>query len=331
MRGGAEAGWLLVVDRDELFRRRVVDLLTSSVPCRSTASPREALALACEHPGLVAAIVDLVVDPSPGDLPEDTRNGLDHVAIPLRWMFPRLDIRVVGAAAAEFPGGTERVSDEGFSFMHKRSVEVLGRLGPVFAGRAEEEQRRSVEAQTLARVVDLASTHGLSLRQMEILMLKAQNLSNEQVAHALALSVKTVEDHSAKAKAKTGGRSLRELAREVAFDGRASGFFPRRDRVVADPAEDEELRANEAHIDARLRRLVSAHELSARQTEILRLKARHRTNEEIARVLGISVKTIEHHSKRAAEKTGRSLREWAREISFVHPKTSPPDGTSSNG
>jgi DNA-binding NarL/FixJ family response regulator len=225
--GAVDIGWVLVVDDDDLFRRRACRTLERWVPCRSASNPLEALALASENPGLVAAIVDLTLCAPPAALAEDLPNGVDNVAIPLRLALPSLDIRIVSDAVARFPGGVERVSNAGFAFMHKGNAEVLDHLGPFYARMAEDERRRAVEAQTLAGVVDLGCNHKLSVRQMEILMLKAQNLNNEQVAHTLGLSVKTIEHHSALATQKTG-RSLREWAQEITPTSRTSGSPSRR-------------------------------------------------------------------------------------------------------
>ena len=59
----------------------------------------------------------------------------------------------------------------------------------------------------------------------------------------------------------------------------------------------------DTHRDA-LRGAISGTALTARETEVLRLIARGRSNRDIAAALGISIKTVEYHKARCAAKLG---------------------------
>ena len=227
MRGGVDLGWVLVVDDDELFRRHACRTLERWVSCRPASSPSEALALADEHAGLVGALVDLVLGRVPDFLPEDIPNGVDDVAIPLRSMHPAIDIRILSGAVIDFRGALARASKAGLGFMTKCDVEDLDALGPVFRRAAEDDARRRAEHRVDAAVERLGAAHQLTDRQTQIVRLKARNLTNEQIASSLGLSVKTIEHHSTQAVQKTG-RSLREWARDITPTSRTSSSPPRR-------------------------------------------------------------------------------------------------------
>jgi DNA-binding NarL/FixJ family response regulator len=90
------------------------------------------------------------------------------------------------------------------------ALRMAGRDGP--AGRAESRAREALAdlgAPAAARPVS-----GLSPRETEVLRLVARGLSNEDIAHQLVLSVRTVERHVANVYAKIGasGRTARAIA-----------------------------------------------------------------------------------------------------------------------
>lgn len=80
------------------------------------------------------------------------------------------------------------------------------------AGRAESSARQALAA--LGAPVGEQRVGGLSPRETEVLRLVARGLSNEDIAHQLVLSVRTVERHVANVYAKIGasGRTARAIA-----------------------------------------------------------------------------------------------------------------------
>jgi ATP/maltotriose-dependent transcriptional regulator MalT len=90
---------------------------------------------------------------------------------------------------------------------------VLGQLGRVdAAARVRDRARRAL--QELGARLPEARPGGLTTREAQVLRLLAQGLSNEDIAHQLVLSVRTVERHIANAYAKigAGGRTARAIA-----------------------------------------------------------------------------------------------------------------------
>jgi DNA-binding NarL/FixJ family response regulator len=71
---------------------------------------------------------------------------------------------------------------------------------------------------------------------------------------------------------------------------------------------------DESLIEARLAELRASGALSGRQLEILVLQVQGASHGDIARVLGITAKTIEHHSREAKVRTGKSLFEHAHDL-----------------
>jgi DNA-binding NarL/FixJ family response regulator len=86
------------------------------------------------------------------------------------------------------------------------------------AGREDAANRAESRARDvlawLGAPVGEQSVGGLSPRETEVLRLVARGLSNEDIAHQLVLSVRTVERHVANVYAKIGasGRTARAIA-----------------------------------------------------------------------------------------------------------------------
>jgi DNA-binding NarL/FixJ family response regulator len=89
-------------------------------------------------------------------------------------------------------------------------LRLAGRDGP--AAKAEERGRKAL-LELGARTPE-ARAGGLSAREHEVLRLVARGLSNDDIAHELVLSVRTVERHVANIYIKIGasGRTGRAIA-----------------------------------------------------------------------------------------------------------------------
>ena len=90
------------------------------------------------------------------------------------------------------------------------ALRMAGRDGP--AAKAEERGRKALQG--LGAHAPEARAGGLSAREYEVLRLVARGLSNDDIAHELVLSVRTVERHVANIYAKIGasGRTGRAIA-----------------------------------------------------------------------------------------------------------------------
>ncbi len=71
---------------------------------------------------------------------------------------------------------------------------------------------------------------------------------------------------------------------------------------------------DEATVQHRIGALRAAGKLTARQLEIVALKARGYSNARVAQLLGISVKAVEHHSAESRRRTSKSLFEHAHDL-----------------
>lgn len=74
-------------------------------------------------------------------------------------------------------------------------------LQAVIEGVAWSDQRRA----------ELAKLKALSMREREVLALLGRGLQNKEIASALGLSIRTVEDHRAAIVRKTGAKTLSEI------------------------------------------------------------------------------------------------------------------------
>lgn len=96
----------------------------------------------------------------------------------------------------------------------------------------------------------------------------------------------------------------------------ASGYVVKRATAVELVRAIRAVAAGDTYVDAAVMPLLTEHrrdglrgevgrtELTARETEVLRLIARGRSNSDVAATLGISVKTVEYHKARCAAKLG---------------------------
>jgi DNA-binding CsgD family transcriptional regulator len=103
---------------------------------------------------------------------------------------------------------------------------------------------------------------GLSTRESEIVQLISEGCSNRQIARRLSIAESTVKSHLSSALGKLGVRSRSEAVSVVVKGGLGGGRWT---------------------------------ELTARQTEVLRLVAAGYSNQRIAESLGISPRTVKAH------------------------------------
>jgi DNA-binding NarL/FixJ family response regulator len=103
---------------------------------------------------------------------------------------------------------------------------------------------------------------GLSTRETEIVQLISEGCSNRQIARRLSIAESTVKSHLSSALGKLGVRSRGEAVSVVFKGGLSGGRWT---------------------------------ELTARQTEVLRLVAAGYSNQRIAESLGISPRTVKAH------------------------------------
>jgi DNA-binding CsgD family transcriptional regulator len=93
------------------------------------------------------------------------------------------------------------------------AVDTLGRVGTTHAREilTRLAQRRDEIGQAAARVADRPG-HGLSEREIEVLTLAGQGLTNRQIGEKLFLSPHTIARHLQNARSKTGAANRAEAA-----------------------------------------------------------------------------------------------------------------------
>jgi DNA-binding CsgD family transcriptional regulator len=99
------------------------------------------------------------------------------------------------------------------------ALAVLTKLGALPAATIVRDRLRESGARRRPRAPQpgtLANTAGLTVRQVEILRLVAQGLSNPQIAHRLVLSTRTVDHHVSAVLQKLGLTSRRDAAAALA-------------------------------------------------------------------------------------------------------------------
>ena len=107
------------------------------------------------------------------------------------------------------------MSDSPESDARKRALEIFNALG---AQPMAQRLRRELKAQGVrglkrgANRSTRANAAGLTVRELEVLALVAQNLSNAAIARRLYLSAKTVDHHASAILMKLGIASRREAA-----------------------------------------------------------------------------------------------------------------------
>ena len=120
----------------------------------------------------------------------------------------------------------------------------------------------------------LADAWGLTPREREVLALLAQRLTDAEIAEGLYISSQTASTHVKRVLAKLGVANRREAAAE------ASAAI---DAVLASPTGRS--------VAGR----ATAHQLTAREAEIVRLVAAGLSNSEIADALFVGVPTVKKH------------------------------------
>jgi DNA-binding CsgD family transcriptional regulator len=133
----------------------------------------------------------------------------------------KLHVRGDWCAAAEAwrrlgcPYEEARALSEGDASAQTRALMLFDRLG---ADRPAAELRRTMRAQGVSRVPrgpyasTRANQHGLTTRQIEILKLLVDGLTNPEIGERLSITSKTAEHHVAAVLAKLEVRSRREAA-----------------------------------------------------------------------------------------------------------------------
>jgi DNA-binding NarL/FixJ family response regulator len=97
----------------------------------------------------------------------------------------------------------------------KRAVEILDALGARPMAMRLRRQLRAEGVRGLKRGANRSTRRnaaGLTVRELEVLTLVAQNLSNAAIARRLYLSAKTIDHHASAILAKLGIASRREAA-----------------------------------------------------------------------------------------------------------------------
>ena len=106
-------------------------------------------------------------------------------------------------------------------------------LRPRLAGGSDDRTAVIIQSATPAAVAPLVTlAHGLSERESQLTRLCMQGLSTRQMAHALALSPHTVQDHLESIFAKTGVRSRSELVGQILLEH----YVPRWEDLADVPA-----------------------------------------------------------------------------------------------
>lgn len=192
---------ILITDDHTLFReglRYVLRQLEEGVLILEAGDCREAVRLASEHPDLDLVLLDLVM--------EGTR-GLDALRI-LRDHAPSVPIVVV--SAVEERDIVRQTLDHGAQgYIPKSSTGqvMINALRLILSGGvylppllldAPARHTQAVVSDNpspAAYAAGRQAGHGLTLRQLEVLALMCQGMSNKQICRVLELSVGTVKIH----------------------------------------------------------------------------------------------------------------------------------------
>lgn len=129
-----------------------------------------------------------------------------------------------------------------------------------------EERRAQAGSNDMAK-----GAVGLSTRESEIVRLLSEGYSNRQIARRLSIAESTVKSHVSNILGKLGVRSRSQAVSVVLRGDLGGGRWA---------------------------------ELTARQTEVIRLVADGYTNQRIAESLGISPKTVKAHLEKVHQRLG---------------------------
>lgn len=203
---GARRLGVVLVDDHEVVRkgvRALIETMPDWVICGEAADGLAALELAKEvRPDLVVL-----------DISMPKMSGLD-VIVELRKALPATEIlamtmhdseRIVAQALMAGARGYILKSESGEKLLE--AMTALSRHQTYFSSTVSEALLQSYLS------AHMAQQHvSLTPRERQIVKLVAEGSSNKQIAHALQVSMKTVETHRAAAMRKVGARSSADLA-----------------------------------------------------------------------------------------------------------------------
>jgi DNA-binding CsgD family transcriptional regulator len=142
-------------------------------------------------------------------------------------------VQAVAARARTADPGQDPLQIGARSRVRTRSGSWLLLYGTRLAGGADERTAVIIQPATPAAVAPLVTlAYGLSERESQVTRLCMQGLSTRQMAHALALSPHTVQDHLKSIFAKTGVRSRSELVGQIFLEH----YVPRWEDMADVPA-----------------------------------------------------------------------------------------------
>jgi DNA-binding CsgD family transcriptional regulator len=142
-------------------------------------------------------------------------------------------VQAVAASARATDPGQDPLQVGARSRVRTRSGSWLLLYGTRLAGGADDRTAVIIQPATPAAVAPLVTlAYGLSERESQVTRLCMQGLSTRHMAHALALSPHTVQDHLKSIFAKTGVRSRSELVGQIFLEH----YVPRWEDVPDVPA-----------------------------------------------------------------------------------------------
>lgn len=142
-------------------------------------------------------------------------------------------VQAVAARARTADPGQDPLQIGARSRVRTRSGSWLLLYGTRLAGGADDRTAVIIQPATPAAVAPLVTlAYGLSERESQVTRLCMQGLSTREMAHALALSPHTVQDHLKSIFAKTGVRSRSELVGQIFLEH----YAPRWEDVADVPA-----------------------------------------------------------------------------------------------
>ncbi|HZD71027.1 MAG TPA: helix-turn-helix transcriptional regulator [Actinomycetes bacterium] len=142
-------------------------------------------------------------------------------------------VQAVAAMARSADPGQDPLRIGARSRVRTRSGSWLLLYGTRLAGGADNRTAVIIQPATPAAVAPLVTlAYGLSERESQVTRLCMQGLSTRQMAHTLALSPHTVQDHLKSIFAKTGARSRSELVGQIFLEH----YVPRWEDITDVPA-----------------------------------------------------------------------------------------------
>ncbi|MEH2535266.1 two-component system response regulator FixJ [Bradyrhizobium sp. AZCC 1588] len=188
----------LIDDDDAILRSLSMLLEGRGIPVRAYSSAESFLnALAAEVPQCVVSDIRM-----PGMSGIELQQKLkDEGAIPVIFITGHGDVTMAVQAIKQgaFDFIEKPLDDERLIASISQAIESGNRL------RSEHKERAALQA----RVAEL------SPRQVEVMQLVAEGLSNKEIAHKLGISTRTVENYRAWVMEKMGANSLADLVRKV--------------------------------------------------------------------------------------------------------------------